>query len=78
MTILKFKSEVLKLPINPIKEKKKKSNNMAVNVTKISQKMKKSKLVEYRKKYKMRKNAFFLIIRKYFNLENFASLNRKG
>ena len=42
------------------KEEKEKSNNMVVNDTKISQKMKKKScyLVEYRKKYyKMRKNV---------------------
>ena len=50
---------------------------MVVNVRKISQKMKKVKLVEYSKKYKIRKNALFIIIRKYFNLENFASLKGK-
>ena len=39
------------------KKEKEKSNNMVVNVTKISQTMKK-KLVEYRKKYyRMRKKA---------------------
>ena len=38
-------------------EKRNKSDNMIVNVTKISQKMKKA-LVEYRNKYyRMRKNA---------------------
>ena len=40
-----------------IKKEKKKSNNMVVNVTKISQK-KKHKSFEYRKKYyRMRKNV---------------------
>ena len=39
--------------------KEKKSNIMVVNVTKISQKIKKDKLVEYRKKYcRMRKHTF--------------------
>ena len=47
---------------------------MVVNVRKISQKMKKVKLVEYREKYKIRKNAFFIVTRRYFNLGNFASL----
>ena len=36
---------------NLSKEEKEKSNNMVVNDTKISQKMKKNKLVEYSKKY---------------------------
>ena len=51
---------------------------MVANAIKISQKMKKKKkLVEYRKKYyEMRKKIIF-IIRKYFNLENFASLQRR-
>ena len=33
------------------KEEKKKTDNMVVNVTKISHKLKKKKLVKYRKKY---------------------------
>ena len=41
-----------------LNRKKKKSNNMAMNVTRISQKMIKQKLVEHRKKYyRMRKNV---------------------
>ena len=41
-----------------LKKKKKKSNIMVVNITKISNKMKKNKLDEYRKKYyKTRKSA---------------------
>ena len=41
-----------------LKKKKKKSNIMVVNITKISDKMKKNKLDEYRKKYyKTRKSA---------------------
>ena len=46
---------------------------MVVNVTKISQKIKK-KLVEYRKNYYRMKKCFAIIMRKYFNLEKFASL----
>ena len=45
---------------------------MVVDVTKISQKMKKIKLIEYREKY--HKKRFIIIIRKYFTLESFASL----
>ena len=57
------------------KKKKKKNDNMVVNVTKISQKVKKNKLVEYRKRYyRTRKKDFIIIIRKCFNLENFAFL----
>ena len=41
-----------------LKKKKKKGNIMVVNITKISNKMKKNKLDEYRKKYyKTRKSA---------------------
>ena len=41
-----------------LKKKKKNSDNMVVNVTKISQKAKKQKLADYRKKnYSMAKNA---------------------
>ena len=53
---------------------------MVVKDTNISQKIKKQKLVKYRKKYykkrkvkimiKWEKNAYFLIIRNYFLLEN--------
>ena len=39
------------------KEEKKKSNNMVMNVTKISQKMKNKRLMIIKKKYKMRKNT---------------------
>ena len=43
---------------NFLKTKKKKSGYIVVNATEISQKMKKSKLVEYRNKYyKTRKNT---------------------
>ena len=58
------------------KEKKiEKSDNSVVNVTKISPKIKINKLFGYRKKYyKMRKKRFIIIIRKNFDLKNFASL----
>ena len=47
---------------------------MVVNFTKISQKRKSKSLLSREKKYyKMRKNVI-RIIRKYCNLENFASL----
>ena len=43
---------------NLSKEEKEKSDNMVVNVAKISKNMKKSKLVAYRKKhYRMRKST---------------------
>ena len=56
-----------------LSEKEKKWSNMTVNVPKNLSEDKKN-LVEYRKKYKMRKNVLFycLIERKYFNLENFV------
>ena len=49
-----------------LKKKKKKSDNMVVNVTKISQMMKKS-LFEYRKKrYRIRKKMLFYNYKKLF------------
>ena len=56
------------------KKKKKKSGNMVVNVTKISQKMK-NKSIE--KIFSIEKKRFTTIIKKYFNLENFASYLQK-
>ena len=45
---------------------------MVLNTTNLSE-YEKNKLVQYRRKYyKMRKKAFIIIIRKYFNSENFA------
>ena len=49
-----------------LRKRKKESDNNVVNVTKISQKMK--KILYYEKR------RFILIKRKYFNLENFAFL----
>ena len=49
------------------KEEKEKSDNMAVNDTKISQKMKnKSWLIIEKKYYKMRKKRLIIIIRNYY------------
>ena len=46
---------------NLYEQEKQKRDNMVLNVTKISQKIEKNKLVEYRKKYyKMRKNVLLL------------------
>ena len=51
---------------------------MVVSITKISQKMKSKNLLSIEKKcYRMRQKRFIIIIRKYFNLEKFASLSRK-
>ena len=48
---------------------------MVVNVNKNLSEDEKYNLIEYKKKCcKMRKNALLLIIRKYFNLGNLASL----
>ena len=45
---------------------------MVVNVTKISQKMKKRSLWSVEKILEDERKHFIMIIRKYFNLENFA------
>ena len=48
---------------------------MVVNATQISQSMKKKNWLRIEKKYyRMRKKCVNVFIRKYFNLENFASL----
>ena len=48
-------------------KKKEKSGNMVVNVTKISQRMKKNELVEHRKKYyRMRKHTLYYNCKKVF------------
>ena len=56
------------------KEKKEKSNNMIVNVVKISQKMKKINWLGIEKNVIKREKHFSVIIRKYFNLEHFDFL----
>ena len=56
------------------KKQKKNSTNMVVNVTRISQKMKKINWLSIEKNEKKR---FIIIIRQYFNLEKFASLKEK-
>ena len=55
-----------------LRKKKKKSNNMVVNITKISQKIKKVSWLSLEKDIKNQKKRFLIIIRKHFNLENFA------
>ena len=58
-----------------LKNNKKKSDNTVVNVTQTSQKMKKINWLNVEKKYyKMRKKRLIIIIRKYFDFKNFASL----
>ena len=47
-------------------EEKEKSDNMAMNITKISQKMKNKSLISIEKKYyRMRKKCLIVIIREY-------------
>ena len=58
-----------------LKKKKKKSKNIVVNITKVSQKMKNKGLLSIENNIiQNEKKCFILIIRKCFNLENFASL----
>ena len=60
-----------------LKKKKSKSNNCVVNVTKVFKKMKNKCLLSIEKILQNEKKHFVIIIRKYFNLESFASLQRK-
>ena len=58
--------------------KKKMRDNMVMQVTKTSSKMKKINWLTTEKKcYKMRKKRFVIVIRKYFSSEIFASLQGK-
>ena len=57
---------------NLSKEEKKKNDNMVVNVIKVSQEMKNKSLLSIEKNIIEREKRF--IMRKCFNLENFASL----
>ena len=50
---------------------------MIANVTKISQKMKIKNLLRIEKLLQIEKNCSIIIITKYFNLENLASLWEK-
>ena len=49
-----------------LKKKKKRIDNMVMNVTKISQKIKKNKMIEYRKKYYRMINALYYNNKKVF------------
>ena len=49
-------------------------NNMVVSITKICQKMKSKCLPSIGKNVINQKKCYFIIIRKYFNVESFASL----
>ena len=58
-----------------LKKKKKKSSYMLMNIAKILQNMKSIKWMSIEKKNIVNeKKPFFIIIKKYFILENFASL----
>ena len=48
------------------RKKKKKSDNIVVNVTKISQKMKTKSWLNIEKKHRMRKKRFVLIMKNYY------------
>ena len=58
-------------------KERKKSDNMVMNATKISQKMKNKSLLRIEKMVKNEKKRYIMIERKHFNLENFAFLSRK-
>ena len=54
-----------------LRKKKKKSSNMVVNVTKISQKMKNKSLLSVEKKYyRLRKHALFIVMKNYYFKSN--------
>ena len=54
-------------------EEKEKSADLVVNVAKVSQEMKSKRLLSIEQK-RNEKKCFIIIIKKYFNLENFAFL----
>ena len=60
-----------------LKKKKQKSGNMVVNITKISQKMKNKSLLSIEKNITESEKCHIVIVGKYFNLENFTSLEEK-
>ena len=57
-----------------LKKRKEKSNNMVVNVTNNSQKIKNRSLLSIEKNIMEWEKCYVIIIRNYLNLENFASL----
>ena len=57
-----------------LKKRKEKSDNMVVNVTNNSQKIKNRSLLSIEKNIMEWEKCYVIIIRNYFNLENFASL----
>ena len=56
-----------------LKKRKEKSNNMVVNVTNNSQKIKNRSLLSIEKNIMEWEKCYVIIIRNYLNLENFAS-----
>ena len=75
----KLKIKAHERHLSLLKEQKKKSNNMVVNIRKISQNMKKEKQnktgwVQKKVLKNDKKTHFIIIIKKYSNLEDFASL----
>ena len=57
-----------------LKKRKEKSNNMVVNVTNNSQKIKNRSLLSIEKNIMEWEKCYIIIVRNHFNLENFASL----
>ena len=57
-----------------LKKRKEKSNNMVVNVTNNSQKIKNRSLLSIEKNIMEWEKCYVIIIRNYLNLENYASL----
>ena len=57
-----------------LKKRKEKSDNMVVNVTNNSQKIKNRSLLSIEKNIMEWEKCYVIIIRNYLNLENFASL----
>ena len=57
-----------------LKKRKEKSDNMVVNVTNNSQKIKNRSLLSIEKNIMEWEKCYIIIVRNHFNLENFASL----
>ena len=57
-----------------LKKRKEKSDNMVVNVTNNSQKIKNRSLLSIEKNIMEWEKYYIIIVRNHFNLENFASL----
>ena len=57
-----------------LKKRKEKNDNMVVNVTNNSQKIKNRSLLSIEKNIMEWEKCYIIIVRNHFNLENFASL----